>query len=98
MMNHRIIMLRKHVKMSQSQLADLLHVSASTVGMYEQGRRIPCLEILIRMSKIFGVSLDYLVTGKDFTPSADDFDSKRFTDNCPCSTCYWKEYILHNKK
>lgn len=91
-------MLRKHAQMSQVQLAEALHVSASTIGMYEQGRRIPGLDILIRMSQAFGVSLDYLITGKEFTSSADDFDSHGFADKCPCNTCYWKEYKMRYTK
>ena len=94
MFYRRIIMLRKQAKMSQLQLAEALHVSASTIGMYEQGRRVPGLDVLIRMSQVFGVSLDYLITGKDFTSSADDFDSYGSVDHCPCNTCYWKEYKL----
>ena len=84
--------------MSQLQLAEILHVSASTIGMYEQGRRVPGLDILIPMSQAFGVSLDYLITGKEFTSSADNFDSHGSVDNCPCNTCYWKEYKLHYTK
>ena len=98
MMYRRISILRRQAQMSQLQLAEALHVSASTIGMYEQGRRIPGLDILIRMSHVFGVSLDYLVTGNDFTSSADEFDSYHFADHCPCSTCYWKEYRLRYTK
>lgn len=98
MLYRRIIMLRKQAHMSQSQLAEALHVSASTIGMYEQGRRSPNLDILIQMSHVFDVSLDYLITGKDFTPSTSNFDSDRSVENCPCNTCYWKEYKLRYKK
>jgi len=84
--------------MSQLQFADVLHVSASTIGMYEQGRRVPSLDVLIRMSHTFGVSLDYLVTGTDFTSSDVKFDSHYSVENCPCSTCYWKEYKLRYHK
>lgn len=84
--------------MSQLQLAEALHISASTIGMYEQGRRSPGLDILIRMSRVFGVSLDYLITGTDFTPSTTNFDSSRSAENCPCNTCYWKEYKLRYLK
>ena len=82
----------------RDRLAEALHVSASTIGMYEQGRRVPGLDILIRMSQAFGVSLDYLIMGKDFTSSADDFDSYGFADKCPCNTCYWKEYKMRYTK
>lgn len=98
MLFHRITLLRKQAGMSQSQLAEALHISASTIGMYEQGRRSPGLDILIRMSQVFGVSLDYLITGTDFTSSRADFDSYRSVENCPCNTCYWKEYKLRSKK
>ena len=47
-------------------MAKELSVSPSTIGMYEQGRRIPALDTLISMARLFNVSLDYLVTGKEF--------------------------------
>ena len=60
-------MLRKAAGLSQSELAKLLKISNSTIGMYEQGRREPSLEILTELSRIFGVSLDFLVLGKATT-------------------------------
>lgn len=84
--------------MSQLQLAEALNVSASTIGMYEQGRRSPGLDVLIQMSRIFGVSLDYLITGTEFTSPTDDFNSYRSVENCPCNTCYWKEHKLRYLK
>ncbi len=52
--------------MNQAQLAALLGVSPSAVGMYEQGRREPSADVLVELGKIFGVSVDYILTG---TPS-----------------------------
>ena len=66
MLSKRIAHLRKKKGMSQSQLAAALNVRPSTIGMYEQGRRVPDLSTLISISRLFGVSLDYLVTGKEF--------------------------------
>lgn len=65
MLSKQIAGLRKKLGISQAQLAKALHVSPSTVGMYEQGRRVPALDILLSMAKLFGVSLDYLVTGSE---------------------------------
>ena len=42
----------------------MLKISPSAVGMYEQGRREPALDILAAMAEIFGVTIDFLVTGK----------------------------------
>ena len=65
MLSKRIAYLRKKSEMSQSQLAQHLNVSPSTIGMYEQGRRVPDLPTLLSLSRLFGVSLDYLITGEE---------------------------------
>ena len=63
MLGTRIATLRKHAGMTQSDLARHIHVSTSTVGMYEQGRRLPSISMLISLSKEFAVSIDYLILG-----------------------------------
>ena len=68
MIGARITALRKAAKMSQAQLARELKISPSAVGMYEQGRREPSLEILRNLSRIFGVSIDFLVAGQPGNP------------------------------
>ena len=60
----RIAALRKKVGMSQAELADRLKISASAVGMYEQGRREPGAQLLVELAELFGVSTDYLLTGQ----------------------------------
>ena len=64
MMGARIAFLRRSRGLSQAQLANCLQVSPSTVGMYEQGRREPSAQTLAAMGKLFGVSVDYLITGE----------------------------------
>ncbi len=63
-MGLRIAALRRAAGWSQSQLARQLGISPSAVGMYEQGRREPSVQMLSRLSRLFGVSIDYLVTGR----------------------------------
>ena len=92
MLSRRITALRKGKGISQSQLAQILHVSPSTVGMYEQGRRMPNIDVMVAMSKTFGISLDYLVTGSDYLYSDIVAKQAEIAKDCPCSTCYWKEY------
>ena len=65
MLSKQIVQLRKKKGMSQSQLAKALGVSPSAIGMYEQGRRVPTLDIIIAMAQLFEVSLDYLLTGTE---------------------------------
>lgn len=87
MLANQITILRKEAGMSQSQLAKKLNVGPSAVGMYEQGRRTPVIDILIQLSKLFGVSLDYLITGSETlnsTTCEKDIVPQLF---CPCMTC-----------
>lgn len=51
-----IRILRKNSGMTQKQLAARLSLSASTIGMYEQNRRVPDPAIIRELAKIFNVS------------------------------------------
>lgn len=64
MFGARVAAMRKAAGLSQAQLARELKISTSAVGMYEQGRREPSLELLANIADYFGVSIDFLVTGK----------------------------------
>ena len=67
MLGARIAGLRREAGFSQAELADRLGISASAVGMYEQGRREPAVDMLVAMAEVFGVTTDYLLTGKPQT-------------------------------
>lgn len=69
MIGLRIAALRKRAGLSQRELGQRLGVSASAVGMYEQGRREPSAEKLVRLAEILEVTVDYLLTGE---PTARD--------------------------
>ena len=64
MLGARIASLRRSAGFSQAELAKRLRISASAVGMYEQGRREPAADILVALAREFGVTTDYLLTGK----------------------------------
>lgn len=87
MLANQIMILRKASGMSQLQLAKKLNIGPSAVGMYEQGRRTPAVDILIEMANLFEVSLDYLITGKEAPGERTDNKAavKQFT--CPCRPC-----------
>jgi len=53
--------LREEKGLTQSELGKELGISPSTIGMYEQGRRVPDVQILKKMSAFFNVSIDYLL-------------------------------------
>ena len=64
MMGARIAALRRDAGWSQAELGKRLGVSASAVGMYEQGRREPSADTIVALSEIFEVTTDYLLKGR----------------------------------
>lgn len=74
MLGARIAALRRRMGMSQAELARRLRVSASAIGMYEQGRRQPAADTLVALGGVFGVSVDYLLTGKASGPESQAVD------------------------
>ena len=57
--------LRRDKDIAQEQMADLLGLSRSTIGMYEQGKREPNLVTLQKIADYFGVSVDYMLGRKN---------------------------------
>ena len=64
MLGLRIAALRRGKGWNQAELAHRLQISPSAVGMYEQGRREPALAMLVSIANLFGVTVDYLLTGR----------------------------------
>lgn len=57
----KITKLRKEQNLTQEQLAEILKVSRQSVSKWERDDAYPDTEKLIRISKIFDCSLDYLL-------------------------------------
>lgn len=57
----KIIYLRKKNGWSQEQLAEQLNISRQSVSKWESGAAIPDLDKILKMSKIFDVSTDFLL-------------------------------------
>lgn len=65
MFGERLKELRIGKNMLQKELADLLKVSPSTIGMYERGQRDPDTDTLRFLAEYFDVSIDYLLGRTD---------------------------------
>lgn len=57
--------LRLSKNLTQDQLAKLIYVSRSAVAKWEQNRGFPYIDALQRISKIFEVSIDELLSDKE---------------------------------
>ena len=59
--------IRKTRKLNQQRVALDLNISREALSYYENGKREPSFDPLIKMSEYLGVSIDFLITGKEFT-------------------------------
>jgi len=64
-MNKRLKLLReKNLNLTQGKFADSLGVPLTTISKYERGEVKPTSEFLIKLSKIYGVNLNWLLAGE----------------------------------
>lgn len=64
-LGERICKLRTAKNLSQGDLAEALEVSRQSISKWETNGSVPELDKLIKLSEIFDVSLDELITGKE---------------------------------
>lgn len=57
----RITQLRKQQNLSQDELAKKAGVSRTIIGNYERNTNRPSIEVLIKLAKVFNVSVDFLI-------------------------------------
>ena len=68
-LGNNIHRLRSKLNMSQGDLADALEVSRQSISKWETDGAVPELDKLIKLSNIFGVTLDELVHGEEAIPT-----------------------------
>ena len=62
---YRLRQARKAKKLTQDELAELCGISRQTIFEYEKGIYYPNVIIAYKLANELGVSVEYLVTGKD---------------------------------
>ena len=75
----KIIALRKKSNLSQSELAKKVDVSRTIIGNYERNENTPSVDILLKIAKVFNVSVDFLI-GEGQLSSYDKEVLKRIND------------------
>ena len=58
--------IRKERRVTQLKVAMDLNISREALSHYENGKREPSIDMLIKMSEYFNVSIDFLINGKEF--------------------------------
>ena len=64
----KLIELRKKNSMTQEELAERMNVSRQSVSKWEGAQSVPDLEKILKLSKLFGVSTDYLLKDEQESP------------------------------
>lgn len=68
----RIKELRESKGLTQQQTADTLNLALSTYRSYETGTREPSVEVLIQLSELYNVSLDWLLGLSEYRNSIEE--------------------------
>lgn len=103
--SEKIYLLRKEAGMTQSELSEALHVSRQSISKWEMGTAMPDMVNIIAISKIFLVSIDYLIHDdievresqkKINLPSHNN--KKKFTIVFSLSFSYWLSFFGESVK
>lgn len=75
--SQKLKMLREARHLTQLQVAEWVGVSKAMISAYETAIKTPSVEVLIRLARIYSVSVDYLIcvespVGLDVTGLDDD--------------------------
>lgn len=65
----RIRTRRELLGLTQQELATILGVTSQHISAIEKDVRVPSLDFLVKLTETFGVSIDFLVSGKEFPES-----------------------------
>ncbi|MBQ6897007.1 MAG: helix-turn-helix transcriptional regulator [Oscillospiraceae bacterium] len=77
----RIYSLRTQKGLSQGDLAEKLEVSRQSVSKWENSSAVPDLDKIIKLSEIFGITIDELVKGNSHTVQSVENDDGKKTDS-----------------
>lgn len=74
MLGENIRACRKERKMSQTELAKLVHVSQQTITAWENNKAEPASSALANLASVFHVSTDYLLGNYTQSPDSHPYD------------------------
>jgi len=64
-LGERMKMRRQRLELTQQQIADAIGLSPQHISAIEQDQRAPSLPFLAKLAEELGVTVDYLITGKE---------------------------------
>lgn len=82
-LSEKIYQHRKQMGLSQEELAERLGVTRQAVSKWEMGSSLPEMETVVSLSKVFGVTTDYLLHPDEQTGEAEPVRQKDWLDRLP---------------
>ncbi|PLX93315.1 MAG: hypothetical protein C0621_07970 [Desulfuromonas sp.] len=76
-LSDRIKQARLDQKLSRAELASRIESSAPSVWRFEQGERIPGADMVLKIAKVCGCDLEWLMTGQGKAKEQSDESAKR---------------------
>ena len=70
--NEKLQALRKQKGLTQEELAEKLYISRTAVSKWESGRGYPNIDSLKAISKLFGITIDELLSGDELLNIAEE--------------------------
>lgn len=64
---------RKQIGMTAKQLGEAVGVTDAAISQYENEKRQPSFEVLLKMCEVLGCSSDYLLRGEGATPEMEEY-------------------------
>ncbi|MBO5211041.1 MAG: helix-turn-helix transcriptional regulator [Clostridia bacterium] len=73
----KLLYLRKKNKLTQAELAEKLNYSDKAISKWEKGESLPPVEVFYNISKLYGVSLDYIIGDETIDPQPIKTDDRK---------------------
>ena len=71
----RIKQLRINKELTQEQLAEKMHVTGTYIVKIENSQRTGSIELAVELADCFGVSLDHLLLGREYSDKKQAFQT-----------------------
>ena len=89
-----IKLFRTEKGMNQEQLAERLHVTRQAVSNWETGKTQPDIETLTQLAECFGVSVEQLIYGKEYSKETGEIKKTWNWGNSHLSLSFYPERFL----
>lgn len=79
MIKERLRLLREEKGLLQKDIAELLNISTSAYGYYEQGKRTPDIHVIQVLAEFYNISSDWLIGLTDLRDPKREFTNEKIS-------------------